>query len=221
MAVFALHLLGCVVSPCNPLVKPEEFATQLKQCKASKVIAATSSIHIARAALKETGVSEVEKHIVIMAGSSDGVPTLESLTEDSTNSSFDPSEWTDRESTAFIVWSSGTSGAPKALALSHTNLIANILQFEALLGDRFNNYSEGRTDEVHLDVLPQFHAYGLITTLLAFYSFTPRFVMERFDADRFAEISQRDKVTFSMLVPPARKSHDIMINAHEIRADHR
>lgn len=153
--------------------------------------------------LKHIGVEEVHKNIALLAGSADGATTLESLTADSSGATFDPNEWNASEWPAFICWSSGTSGPPKALALSHRNIIANIIQFDALLGDRFNNHRLGRTDEVHIDVLPQFHAYGLITTLLAYHTCTPRYVMERFDVSLFAEIAEREQATFSMLVPPA------------------
>ncbi|KAF7985368.1 hypothetical protein HWV62_6603 [Athelia sp. TMB] len=201
--VFALHLIGCTVSPCNPLVKAEEFASQLKLSKASKVIAATSSVDIAKAGLKEAGIEDIHKNLVIFSGTVEGIPTLESFMSDTTNPTFDHNEWTVHGAPAFICWSSGTSGPPKALALTHRNVIANILQFKALLGDRFNDYAVGRIDEVHIDVLPQFHAYGLITTLLAYHTCTPRYVMERFDVNQFADIAERTHATFSMLVPPA------------------
>lgn len=203
--MLALHLVGCTVSPCNPLVKADEFAGQLKLSKASKVIAATSSIELAKAGLKEAGVEEVNKHIAIFAGNVDGVPTLESFISDSTDATFNPEEWNAPAAPAFICWSSGTSGPPKALILTHRNIVANILQSDALLGDRFNDRRAGRTDEVHIDVLPQFHAYGMITTLVAFHTCTPRYVMERFDVNLFAQIAERRHATFSMLVPPACK----------------
>lgn len=202
VAVFALHLLGCIASPCNPLVKPEEFVTQIKLCNSTKIIAAPSSIDIASSALSMAGI-EVQGNIVQMTRSENGRPSLESMSANAAGVTFDPTEWTNRESIALICWSSGTSGPSKALGLSHHNLIANVIQSETLLGDRFNNYKEGRIREHHLDVLPQFHAYGLITVLLAFRTCTPRYIMERFDPDLFAEIVERDHVTFSMLVPPA------------------
>lgn len=200
------------MSPCNPLVKPEEFASQLKLSRASKVITTPATIDVARASLKQTGVEEVHQKIAIFTGSIDGIITIESLTADSTGAAFDPDEWNASEWPAFICWSSGTSGPPKALALSHHNIISNIIQFDVLLGDRFNNYHQGRTDEVHIDVLPQFHAYGLITTLLAYHTCTPRYVMERFDVNLFAEIAEREQATFSMLVPPACKRYDPLIH---------
>lgn len=203
--MIALHLVGCTVSPCNPLVKANELTDQLKLSKASKIIATTSSIDIAKEGLKGAGIEEVNKHIAIFSGNVDSVPTLESFISESTDHIFDPEEWDVPDAPAFICWSSGTSGPPKALALTHRNIVANILQFHALLGDRFNSNQEGCTDEVHIDVLPQFHAYGLITTLLAFHTCTPRYVMERFDVTLFAQIAERTHATFSMLVPPARK----------------
>lgn len=201
--IFALHLLGAIPTPCNPWVKPSEFANQLRLANARKVITTPKDISNVRSALSKAGFEDGIENVILIHGSAYGVDGLDGLSGDA-ESAFDPEEWNKGNHAAFICWSSGTSGPPKAVPLTHVNIIANILQFQALLGDRFNE-SPSRTSEIHIDILPQFHAYGLITTLLAFRTETPRYLMEAFDVHQFVEIVERDRVTFSMLVPPASK----------------
>ncbi len=63
------------------------------------------------------------------------------------------------DDTATILFSSGSEGVPKGIALSHKNLVANIKQVSALL-----NFEES---DVMLNSLPIFHSFGLtVTTLL-------------------------------------------------------
>jgi acyl-[acyl-carrier-protein]-phospholipid O-acyltransferase / long-chain-fatty-acid--[acyl-carrier-protein] ligase len=59
----------------------------------------------------------------------------------------------DPESPAIVLFTSGTEGKPKGVALSHRALLANIAQVRAVV-------DVNATDKV-LDVLPMFHSFGL------------------------------------------------------------
>lgn len=54
----------------------------------------------------------------------------------------------------------------------------------------------------HLDILPTFHAYGLVSQFVALYTGTPRVVFTRFHLDSFLQTVQDRQVTFSYVVPP-------------------
>ena len=60
-----------------------------------------------------------------------------------------------RDTTALILYTSGTTGAPKGAQLSHGNLVANVLQGKAWVPGL------GEQEERLLAALPMFHAYGL------------------------------------------------------------
>ncbi|MDO4927541.1 MAG: long-chain-fatty-acid--CoA ligase [Corynebacterium sp.] len=60
------------------------------------------------------------------------------------------------QSTALILYTSGTTGQPKGAQLTHGNLMANLLQVNAWVPGL------GASDERVLGVLPFFHAYGLV-----------------------------------------------------------
>ncbi len=69
-----------------------------------------------------------------------------------------------KKSIALILYTSGTTGAPKGAQLSHGNLFANIMQGKAWVK------GIGDQDERLLAALPMFHAYGVTIVLnLAFY----------------------------------------------------
>ena len=59
---------------------------------------------------------------------------------------------------AVVLFTSGSEGAPKGVALSHANLLANIAQ----IGTRFDI----RLTDICFNPLPMFHAFGLTGGLL-------------------------------------------------------
>lgn len=61
---------------------------------------------------------------------------------------------------AIMLYTSGTSGTPKGVPLSHANLVANAVQ-----GEAWAQLRDG--EETFLVVLPMFHAYGLSVSVLA------------------------------------------------------
>jgi len=88
---------------------------------------------------------------------------------------------------AYILPTGGTTGSPKAVALSHRNLLANALQIKAWCGNR-----TGRN--TMLAAIPFFHSYGLSTcvtsgvamaaTLVLYHRFDPLAVLKLIEAER-------------------------------------
>ena len=62
-------------------------------------------------------------------------------------------------SEAFLLFTSGSSGAPKGVALTHRNLLANVAQFSAMLDLH-------EPDDAVLGCLPLFHSFGATVTIL-------------------------------------------------------
>lgn len=117
---------------------------------------------------------------------------------------------------AVYCLSSGTSGLPKAVRLSHFNLITNTIQMTATLGGRVNKplydpanwYDQPSAPpqagdhEVHYSLLPQFHCYGLITAMICLHTLTPSIVESKFTPEQFFRAVEEHKITFSFVVPP-------------------
>lgn len=61
---------------------------------------------------------------------------------------------------AFLCYSSGTSGLPKAVMISHRNVIANTMQY--VVHESYSRKKEGITTQAALGLLPFSHIYGLV-----------------------------------------------------------
>lgn len=61
---------------------------------------------------------------------------------------------------------------------------------------------EESSRELHIDLLPQFHCYGLVVAFVALHTATPRYVLPRFSLLLFLELVTKHKVTFAFVVPP-------------------
>jgi 4-coumarate--CoA ligase len=96
---------------------------------------------------------------------------------------------------AALPYSSGTTGRPKGVRLSHRNLVANIAQVEDRLGVR--------RDDVVIAVLPFFHIYGMTVLLnLSLRRRSTLVTMPRFDLADFLGAIARHRVTFAFIAPP-------------------
>ena len=97
--------------------------------------------------------------------------------------------------TVVLPYSSGTTGLPKGVMLSHRNLVANIEQFIHAV-----HYQE---HEVALAALPFFHIYGMQVLMNGLLSNGVTTVtMPRFDMAEALQAVQDFKVTRFFAVPP-------------------
>lgn len=99
--------------------------------------------------------------------------------------------------TAVIQYTSGTSGTPKGVMLTHRNLLANATQGRAWVPGLSE---EG---EVIYGVLPLFHVYGLTLCLTFTFLIGARLVLfPTFDVELVLEAMKRHPATFLPAVPP-------------------
>jgi acyl-CoA synthetase (AMP-forming)/AMP-acid ligase II len=105
---------------------------------------------------------------------------------------------TSREIIAALPFSSGTTGLPKGVMLSHYNLVANVYQ---LLGP---NGTPLAADDVVLCFLPLYHIYGLTVALTLALALGARLIlMPRFDVKKLSALVVEHGVTMMPMVPPA------------------
>jgi len=103
-----------------------------------------------------------------------------------------------QEVIAALPYSSGTTGLPKGVMLSHYNLVANVYQ---LLGP---NGAPLVADDVMLCFLPLYHIYGLTVALtLALALGAQLILMPRFDVKKLSALITEHGVTMMPMVPPA------------------
>ena len=103
----------------------------------------------------------------------------------------------DPESLAVLLYTSGTSGRPRAAMLTHRALVANIEQAAAVEPPMVNG------DDVVLGVLPLFHVYGLNAVLGQVLHQGARLVlMDGFDVEGSLELIEDEAVSVVPVAPP-------------------
>jgi long-chain acyl-CoA synthetase len=115
-----------------------------------------------------------------------------------TSAKFPDAVQTPQETIAALPYSSGTTGLPKGVMLSHYNLVANVYQ---VLGP---NAAMLTPDDVMLCFLPLYHIYGLTVALtLSLILGSTLVLMPRFDALKLCALLIQEGVTMMPVVPPA------------------
>ncbi|KAF2710315.1 4-coumarate-CoA ligase-like protein [Pleomassaria siparia CBS 279.74] len=199
------HWAGGVLSPANPAYTVDELAFQLKDSGARALVTQLPFIKTAREAAKRVGIPQ-DKVIVI---GDERDPTFvakhfTSIRNTSGSAKFRRTKLNPSEDLAFLVYSSGTTGHPKGVMLTHRNIVSNTMMIRA--GEAGQLSSEGGPSgngDKLLAFLPFFHIYGL-TCLIhqSIYSGFQLVVMPKFELEDFCRIIQETKITFAYVVPP-------------------
>jgi acyl-CoA synthetase (AMP-forming)/AMP-acid ligase II len=100
----------------------------------------------------------------------------------------------DNSSIFMIPFSSGTTGTPKGVMVSHRNFLSNILQVLAI----DNNY----TRDARIVPLPLYHAFGILSSMSNHYIGAKTVLTATFDFVQFLELIQEHRVARAGLVPP-------------------
>ncbi len=184
----AVAMLGGINTTLNPLYTAEEAAAQLKNAGAKILVTAPPFIEKAREAAEAAHIEEL-----FVFGEAEGAQPFASLLESDGNPP--KVEINPREDLVALPYSSGTTGLPKGVMLTHYNLVANMRQMDGL--DYFHRY------DILLCVLPLFHIYGLVVVLnMGLHLGATIVTMPRFDLEQFLGTIQKYRVTLSHIVPP-------------------
>ncbi|KAF8968998.1 phenylacetyl-CoA ligase [Flammula alnicola] len=216
VAIWAVHRLGGVISGANPDFTKSELLYQLQETKASVVIVHPESLPIALEAAHDAGLSPDRIILFDVKGIPEKVrenhETVSSLLEfglrnktNYTERSLAPGEG--KTKLAFLSFSSGTTGRPKAVAIPHFALIANVIQ--AAAHNRVNeDYCEWedrryRPGDVAIGVLPFYHIYGLVINLhFILFCGMSLVVVPKFNFVEMLNSIVRHRISHLFLVPP-------------------
>ncbi len=160
--IWGCHWAGGVVSPANPAYNVEELAFQLKDAGARGLVTQKACLNTARKACRAVGLPE--SRIILIGDERDETQQFKhftSMRNQSEATRYRRAKINPKTDLAFLVYSSGTTGYPKGVMLSHTNIVSNILML--VVGEEgrlsWNNSQDGSGDRA-LAFLPFFHIYG-------------------------------------------------------------
>jgi acyl-CoA synthetase (AMP-forming)/AMP-acid ligase II len=187
-ALLAVSRVGGTATTMNPLYTAEEIARQVEETRAQRLLTVPALVERCREAAAGTHVREI-----LVFGEAPGATAFADLLRD--DNAPPGAGVPAREHLAAMPYSSGTSGVPKGVMLTHYNLVAQLMQAEVMLARS--------RDEVVIAVLPFFHIYGLVLILMDGLRRGATLVtMPRFDFVQFLECLQKYRVTTAPLVPP-------------------
>ncbi|MFF7674164.1 4-coumarate--CoA ligase family protein [Actinacidiphila glaucinigra] len=180
---------GAAVTTVHPLATAEEFARQLRDSGASWIVTVSPLLETARKAAEQAGgVREIlvcdsaqgHRSVLDLLGSTAPEPEI----------AFDPGE-----DVAALPYSSGTTGVPKGVMLTHRNIATNLAQLDPTL-------AMGPGHRI-LAVLPFFHIYGLTALMNApLRKGATVVVLPRFDLEQFLKAVATHRVQGLFVAPP-------------------
>ncbi|WP_329208493.1 4-coumarate--CoA ligase family protein [Streptomyces sp. NBC_00683] len=180
---------GASVTTVHPLATAKEFAKQLKDSAARWIVTVSMFLDVARRAAELAGGIQ-EIFVCDQADGHTSVLDMLGSTAPEPEIAFDPAE-----DIAALPYSSGTTGTPKGVMLTHRSIGTNLEQLRPFI-------PMGPGDSI-LAVLPFFHIYGLTALMnVPLRCGATVVVLPRFDLDQFLGAIQEHRISGLYVAPP-------------------
>jgi len=193
IAFNAIAWIGAWSTPIQFLRMPAEIGSLLAHSEARVVITQRLWLNkILEARPKAPGV----EHIILVdpediGEEEDNLLSFPDLIENSDGEI--ECEQTEEDDVALLIYTAGTTGAPRGVMLTHLNIISNVESLAAAL--RFE------TGEVSLGTLPLYHAYGIMTQLCGYLYKARTVLMSWFQPEKALSLIEQHRVTTTAVVP--------------------
>ena len=191
----AASMLGVVLSPMNPSYKEREVAYQLENSGAVAILVQRDLLPLVQAA---RGQTPALRHILVTGAEDVADDASSAVSFGRLIRSYSPERapvvHVRGDDLLALPYSSGTTGLPKGVMLTHHNIVVNFHQF----------ISAARVTEqdVFLVFLPLYHIYGVALLGQATFCGATLVLMERFVPDDAFSLIARRGVTILPVAPP-------------------
>ncbi|MCU4654624.1 AMP-binding protein [Roseibacterium sp. SDUM158016] len=177
---------GGTVTTINPTYTAPEIRHQLEDSGAVMLVTIPMFEEVARTAAEGTSVRDI-----VLIGGENGLSLGDVM-----GAPLEAQAPVDLgEHILVLPYSSGTTGRPKGVMLTHRNLVANVQQSGAVAGIT--------PDDVAIAFLPFFHIYGMTVLMNLFLQQRAKLVtMPRFELELFLRLIQDHGATRLYIVPP-------------------
>jgi acyl-CoA synthetase (AMP-forming)/AMP-acid ligase II len=212
--IYGAFFAGGVVTLANPGYSADELAYQLENSGAKGLVTTKPFLSTAIQAAKQVGIPN--DRVVLLGIEKDETHQYKHWTSIRKTSS--ALRYRRRraqpEDLSFLAYSSGTTGLPKGVMLSHRNIVADLLMVRGAVGKWYTSSSDKC-----LGVLPFFHIYGL-TGLVhqALHRGIELVVMPSFSMEGFLQAIQHHGITFVYVAPPVivRLARDKLVERYDL-----
>lgn len=194
MSFYAIARLGAVASPMNPSYKEREIQYQVSNSEAVAIIVQNELLPLVEMVRSE--LPNLKLIITVGAGTPPATSEVHKFSD--LIKQYPATRITDvvikPDDLLALPYSSGTTGLPKGVMLSHRNLVCNHMQMVA--SGRISS-----SDNLML-FLPFYHIYGNMLMGGAIYAGAKCILMERFEPVECMNLIEQHKVTLFYVVPP-------------------
>lgn len=200
VAMFAGLRVGAKISGASPAYNVEEMTFALKTADSKFLLTTPGSMEVAAASAKAAGLPQA--NVFLLEGELEGYTTVKQLIEMGKSHGEGgqvpafkiPPGKKNKDVCGFLSFSSGTTGLPKAVMISHQNVIAQCLQIQQITPT---------TQKKIMAVLPLFHITGLVHQMHLPILLNAEVVMlPQFSMEGMLNAIVEYKLSELLLVPP-------------------
>ncbi|PVZ96724.1 hypothetical protein BB558_007351 [Smittium angustum] len=206
VVVFGILMAGGIATLANPTYTARELAFQLKDSNSQFVVTQKAFLETTIEAIKISGQEIPHDRIILVdvdqTEVGGGPVHIERVYCDIPIVPYTiGTEKEASERVAILPYSSGTTGLPKGVMLTHKNIVTcaeanNTINYS-------DGYYEGKYPSRFMGVLPFYHIYGFtIVLLIGIASASGIVVVPKFEISNFLSLIEKYRVTFAHLVPP-------------------
>ncbi|XP_036360069.1 4-coumarate--CoA ligase 2-like [Octopus sinensis] len=192
LVYIAAAAAGLTTTTMNSAYSAKELKFHLENSECCAIITTEELVSTVKEAV---GTSETVKlKEIIVFGNSHGCRPFSTLVEDDGTALTEVYSGNAKEDVLVLPYSSGTTGLPKGVMLTHHNIVSNLLQLTVLKLD---------TSDRILGILPFYHIYGMVCILFSIITNgCSIYTLPKFEPEIFLSTLSKNRITCVHLVPP-------------------